>query len=82
MASKKVKKKICKTCARDIIENENRNVLRFSNTYHQLSAKEYCNKHKMSHSDHEICKPHWCGDCGFLIKYDIVIDWEKKSKHW
>ena len=81
MANKKTKKKICKTCAGDIIENENRDVLRYSDTYHQLSAKEYCSRHEISHSDHK-CKPSWCGDCGFLIQYDIMIDWEKKARLW
>ena len=81
MSSKKVKKKICKTCARDIIDNEDRDQLRYTNTYHQLNTKEYCKRHKLAHSEH-TCKPHWCGDCGFLIRYDIEIDWEKKSKLW
>ena len=80
-SNKKVKKNICKTCSRDIIENEDRDQLRYTNTYHQLNAKEYCSGHEISHSEHK-CKPHWCGDCGFLIKYDIEIDWEKKSKYW
>ena len=77
----KKKKKICKTCAIDIIENENRDTLKYSDTYHQLSAKEYCKEHEISHSDHK-CKPSWCGDCGFLIQYDIMIDWEKKARLW
>ena len=81
MSKKKVKKKICKTCAVDIIENEDRDQLRYTDTYHQLNTKEYCDGHEAFHSEHK-CKPHWCGDCGFLIKYDIEIDWNKKSKKW
>ena len=81
MSKKKVKKKICKTCVRDIIENEDRDQLRYTNTYHQLNTKEYCNRHEIVYSEHK-CKPQWCGDCGFLIKYDIEINWEKKSKYW
>jgi len=73
---KKTTTKSCKTCYRDIIENENRDMLRFTNTYHQLSAKNYCKTHETSHSDHK-CKPHWCGDCGFLIKYIVTIDHSK-----
>ena len=73
---KKVVEKICKTCGRDIIKNENRDMLRFTNTYHQLSAKNYCDEHIMSHKDHS-CKPSWCGDCGFLMKYEIVVKYDK-----
>ena len=72
---KKVVKKICKSCGRDIIKNENRDMLRFTNTYHQLSAKNYCDEHLMSYKDHE-CKPCWCGDCGFLIKYEIIVKYD------
>ena len=72
---KKVVKKICKSCGRDIIKNEDRDMLRFTNTYHQLSAKNYCDEHLMSYKDHE-CKPCWCGDCGFLIKYEIIVKYD------
>ena len=70
--SKKTTSETCNTCHRNIIENENRDMLRFTNTYHQLSAKNYCDEHTTSHSNHK-CKPHWCGDCGFIIKYEIII---------
>ena len=72
---KKVVKKICKSCGRDIIKNENRDMLRFTNTYHQLSAKNYCDEHLMSYKDHE-CKPCWCGDCEFLVKYEIIVKYD------
>ena len=75
--SKKTTSKSCNTCHRDIIQNENRDMLRFTNTYHQLSAKNYCKTHQTSHSDHK-CKPHWCGDCGFLLNYEIRINFDKK----
>ena len=81
MSSKKVKKKICKTCGQDILMNEMRDMYMFNDTYHQLSVKDYCKEHELVHSEHK-CKPHWCGDCGFLIKYEIEIDWEKKSNLW
>ena len=71
-SSKKTKTKICKTCYRDILENEMRDMLMFSNSYHQFQAKEYCSEHTVIHSNHK-CKPHWCGDCGFLTKYEIEI---------
>ena len=71
--------KSCKTCHRNIIENENRDMLRFTNTYHQLSAKNYCKEHETSHGDHK-CKPHWCGDCGFLLSYQISINFDKYDK--
>ena len=72
---KKTIKKICKSCGRDIIKNEDRDMLRFTNTYHQLSAKNYCDEHIMSYKDHS-CKPCWCGDCGFLMKYEIIVKYE------
>jgi len=72
---KKVIKKICKSCGRDIIKNENRDMLRFTNTYHQLSAKNYCDEHMMSYKDHS-CKPCWCGDCEFLVKYEIIVKYD------
>ena len=71
----KVKKaitKFCKTCHQDILENEMRDMLMFQDTYHQLQAKEYCKDHEAVYSNHK-CKPHWCGDCGFLTKYEIEI---------
>ena len=74
---KKTTSKTCNTCYRDIIENENRDMLRFTNAYHQLSAKNYCDEHEASHSNHK-CKPHWCGDCGFLLSYKISINYDKK----
>ena len=75
--SKKTTSKSCKTCHRNIIENENRDMLRFTNTFHQVSAKNYCRTHEASHSNHK-CKPHWCGDCGFLLNYEIHIN----SDNW
>ena len=53
----------------------------FHDTYHQLKTKEYCENHERTYSDH-TCKPCWCGDCGYLTKYEITIDWEKKNKYW
>ena len=70
--SKKVKKKICKTCGEDKVSNGDRGVLMYNDTYHQLQAKEYCSEHTAVHSNHK-CKPHWCGDCGFLTKYEIEV---------
>ena len=78
---RKKKSKICNTCGQDIPANEMRGMFMYQDTYHQLKAKEYCKDHEISHSDHK-CKPHWCGDCGYLSKYDIFVDWEKKNKRW
>ena len=69
---KKVLTKFCKTCGQDILENEMRDMLMFQDTYHQLQAKEYCSEHTAVHSNHK-CKPHWCGDCNYLVKYEIEI---------
>ena len=70
------KKKICKTCGQDILENEKRDMYMYKDTYHQLITKEYCKNHETSYGDHK-CKPSWCGDCGYLIKYEIVIKYDK-----
>ena len=73
--------KFCKTCGEDIFENERREGLMFKDTYHQLNAKEYCKDHEQRYSEHK-CKPNWCGDCGYLTRYEITVDWEKKNKRW
>ena len=73
--------KFCKTCGQDILENERRDVFMYKDTYHQLSAKDYCDDHERIYSEHK-CKPNWCGDCGYLTKYEIFVDWDKKVKKW
>ena len=70
---KKPKTKYCKTCYQDILENEMRDMLMFQDTYHQLQAREYCEEHEATYSSHK-CKPHWCGDCNYLVKYDIEVE--------
>ena len=72
-----MKKKHCKTCEQDIIKNEDSDTFRYNDTYHQLKVEDYCKRHESTYTNHK-CKPHWCGDCGFLINYEIDID--KKSK--
>ena len=67
-----VKTKFCKTCHQDILQNEMRDMLMFQDTYHQFLAKDYCKEHVAVHSDHK-CKPHWCGDCNYLWKYEIEL---------
>jgi len=64
--------KICKTCGQDILSNEKRDMFMFHDTYHQLQTKDYCEDHERVYSDHK-CKPHWCGDCGYLVNYQIEI---------
>ena len=71
-SKKKIKLKFCDTCNQDILSNEERDAYMFKNTYHQLRAKEYCEKHISSYTNHK-CKPHWCGDCGYLINYEIEL---------
>ena len=73
--------KLCKTCGEDILENERLEGYMFKDTYHQLRAKEHCEDHEQVYSEHK-CKPAWCGDCGYLTKYEIIVDWEKKNKRW
>ncbi len=75
-SKKRVKTKFCKTCGQDILENEKREMFMFQDTYHQLQVKEYCKDHEFTYSDHK-CKPHWCGDCNYLVKYDIEIQERK-----
>tara|TARA_Y100000310_G_C20327871_1_gene643853 strand:+ start:303 stop:617 length:315 start_codon:yes stop_codon:yes gene_type:complete len=65
-------RKICDTCGQNILENEMRNAFMFQDTYHQVRAKSYCKDHETKYSDHK-CKPHWCGDCNYLMKYEIEI---------
>ena len=77
--ARKPKPKICKTCGQDILKNEMRDMFMFHDTYHQLQTKEYCKDHEMSYSNHK-CKPCWCGDCGYLSKYEITIDHSKWDK--
>tara|TARA_Y100000034_G_scaffold32328_1_gene39613 strand:+ start:324 stop:698 length:375 start_codon:yes stop_codon:yes gene_type:complete len=64
--------KICKTCGQDILSNEKRDMFMFHDTYHQLQTKDYCEDHERVYSDHK-CKPNWCGDCGYLVNYQIEI---------
>ena len=71
--SKKTKKKICKTCGQDILANEMNDTFMYKDTYHQLRAKEYCKDHESKYGDHK-CKPHWCGDCDYLMNYEIDIN--------
>ena len=71
--------KFCKTCGQDILSNEIRDMFMYKDTYHQLQVKEYCEEHELVYSSHK-CKPHWCGDCDYLIDYEITIDhskWER-----
>ncbi len=66
------KNKHCKTCGKDIISNEDRDSLRFTNDWQQVMAKSQCDGHEKKYSNHK-CRPHWCDDCGFLIKYEITL---------
>ena len=73
-SSKRPKPKVkhCKTCGQDILQNEIRNMFMYKDTYHQLQTKEYCERHEFTYSNHK-CKPDWCGDCDYLIGYQIEI---------
>ena len=74
--SKKATTKICKTCRQDILENEISNGLMYKDTYHQMQVKNYCKNHEDTYTNHK-CTPKWCGDCDYLIKYEITIDFSK-----
>ena len=73
---KRSKSKVCLTCGQNIVKNKKRDALSYKNTYHQLRTKEYCKEHERVYSDHS-CKPSWCGDCGYLMKYEIIIKYDK-----
>ena len=64
--------KYCSTCNQNITDLKKRDCLKFKDTYHQIMAKDYCKEHETQYSTHK-CKPHWCGDCSYLIKYDIEV---------
>ena len=66
------KSTICKTCGQNIKKNKERDTLNYKNTYHQLLVEKHCKEHQDSYTTHK-CKPHWCGDCSYLIKYGIEI---------
>ena len=74
----KKKKKICKTCSQDTISLKKRDSMRYNNTYDQELAKEYCKDHEMSYGGHK-CKPSWCGDCGYLINYEVEIEFSRED---
>ena len=74
--SKHSKSKVCLTCGQDILKNEMKDSFMYKDTYHQLRAKEYCKDHERRYSNHK-CKPSWCGDCGYLIKYEVIIKYDK-----
>ena len=67
----------CPSCFRDTKELME-NTLNFHNDYDKLLAKDYCENHNDRYVGHK-CKPHWCGDCGFLIKYVVEIDHSKAN---
>ena len=71
--------KYCDSCNQNITENEKRDALRVTSGFDKRATKNYCKEHELSYSDHK-CKPIWCDDCKYLIKYEITIDhskWER-----
>ena len=73
--------KYCDSCQQNITENEQRDMLRVTSGFDKRSAKNYCKEHELSYGEHK-CKPKWCGDCKYLINYEITVDWKKKSQNW
>ena len=68
----KKKAKICKTCSQNITANKKNDALRYKDTYHQMLVKNHCKDHEFKYSNHK-CVPSWCGDCSYLIRYEIEI---------
>ena len=66
----------CNTCEQNITLLTKKDSLNHNDKYHRVMAKDYCKSHEITYSDHK-CKPHWCGDCGFLIKYTVKISFDK-----
>ena len=66
----------CPSCQRDTKE-----LIGLALNWHlseeKIMAEDYCERHKDKHSNHK-CKPAWCGDCGYLTKYEITVDYKKK----
>tara|TARA_Y100000310_G_C20239885_1_gene604134 strand:- start:64 stop:405 length:342 start_codon:yes stop_codon:yes gene_type:complete len=73
---KRIESKFCKTCGQDILEMEKRDIFMYKDAYHQLRAKGYCKDHETTYGDHK-CKPHWCGDCDYLVNYQIEVQVRK-----
>ena len=73
--------KHCNSCKGNITEHEKRDMLRRKRRIDREMAKEYCKEHERSHSD-QSCKPLWCSDCGYLIKYEVTVHWNKKKRQW
>lgn len=73
--------KYCDSCYQNITENEKRDALRVTSGFDKRATKNYCKEHELSYSDHK-CKPIWCGDCKYLIKYEITVGRKKKSQDW
>tara|TARA_Y100000310_G_C20483634_1_gene715868 strand:+ start:548 stop:832 length:285 start_codon:yes stop_codon:yes gene_type:complete len=71
----------CDSCEGNITEYKKRNVLRKKLKRDREMTKEYCKEHERSHSD-QSCKPLWCSDCGYLIKYEVIVHWDKKKRTW
>jgi hypothetical protein len=71
--SSKKRIKICDTCGEDIKSNERRDALKFNDVGHQVLALEYCEDHETKYNGHK-CKPSWCGDCTYLVKYEIEVN--------
>ena len=65
----------CSSCFRDTKELLG-SILNFHNSNDKSMAEQYCENHNTKYIGHK-CKPHWCGDCGFHIKYVVEIDHAK-----
>ena len=73
--------KYCDSCNQNITEYEKRNMLCVTNRYDKKLAKAYCKEHEQRYGDHK-CKPIWCNDCRYLIKYEVTVNWKKKAQNW
>ena len=62
----------CDTCDQNITLKKKRNSLNCKDSYLRKLAQESCEDHEDKYSNHK-CTPHWCGDCGFLIKYEVIL---------
>jgi hypothetical protein len=63
---------VCPSCQRDTKELLNL-ALNWLLSEEKEMAEDYCEQHEDKYSNHK-CKPHWCGDCGYIINYEIEVD--------
>lgn len=60
---------VCISCKRNTKYLFNKS-LNWRIPYEKDIAEEYCKQHELKYPSNK-CIVEWCGDCGYIIKYDI-----------